>query len=78
MFSINGMMLRTRRGREYVRQLPADRLLLETDLPPGRDVPMSAREILENLETTLEELRLIRGSDMRAVISDNSARVLSP
>ena len=78
MFSINGMMLRTRRGREYVRQLPADRLLLETDLPPGRDVPMSAREILENLETTLEELRLIRGSDMRAVICDNSARVLSP
>ncbi len=78
MFSINGMMLRTRRGREYARQIPADRLLLETDLPPGRDVPMTAREILEDLEITLEELRLIRGADMRALICGNSARLLCP
>ena len=76
MFSVNGMMLGTRRGREYARQIPADRLLLETDLPPGRDVPMTAREILDNLESTLEELRLIRGADMRAVICGNSARLL--
>ncbi len=77
MFSINDMMLRTRRGREYVRQIPADRLLLETDLPPGRDVPFTAREILTELENTLEEVNLIRGAEMRSVICDNSDRIIN-
>ena len=76
MFSVNGMMLRTRRGREYVRQLPSDRLLLETDLPPGRDVVFSARQILDELENTLGTLKNIRGTDMREIICANSARVL--
>lgn len=76
MFSVNGMMLRTRRGREYVRQLPSDRLLLETDLPPGRDVVFSARQILDELENTLGTLKNIRGTDMRPAVIANSARVL--
>ncbi len=72
MFSVNEMMLITRRGREYARQLPSDRLLVETDLPPGQDVLFSAREIADSLERTLEKLSVIRGVDMRAVVSDNS------
>lgn len=32
-FSINSFMLNTKRGREYARAIPADRLLVETDLP---------------------------------------------
>ena len=77
MFSVNGMMLRTRRGREYARQLPAARLLLETDLPPGSDVPFTAGEIADSLEETLSELNAVRGADMRAVIVRNSASLLS-
>lgn len=61
-FSVNEMMLRTRRGREYVRQLPAGRLLLETDLPPGEDVPFAAAEIWGSLKRTAEQLATIRGT----------------
>ena len=76
MFSINEMMLRTRRGREYARQLPADRLLLETDLPPGTNAAMSAADIVASLEGTLERLRDIRGTDVQPLTCENSMRVL--
>ena len=76
MFSVNEMMLRTRRGREYVRQLPADRLLLETDLPPGQNVIYPAENILLSLNNTLSELQLIRGLDMSRIMGENSERIL--
>ena len=76
-FSINEMMLRTRRGREYARQLPADRLLLETDLPPGENVPFVATEIIAQLERTIEQLGTIRGTDIKALACDNSERLLA-
>ncbi|MDI9591275.1 MAG: TatD family hydrolase [Acidobacteriota bacterium] len=75
-FSVNEMMLRTRRGREYARQLPAERLLLETDLPPGEDASCTARDILASLERTAGQLGTIRGTDMRAVTRDNAERLL--
>ncbi len=76
-FSINEMMLRTRRGREYARQMPADRLLLETDLPPVEDVPFSATEIVAQLERTLDELSAIRCCDVRGLTCMNTERLLS-
>lgn len=76
MFSVNEMMLNSRRGREYARQIPANRLLLETDLPPGEDIPFSAAEIAASLERTLAKLRMIRGTDMRSQIEANSAKIL--
>lgn len=75
-FSINEMMLRTRRGREYARQLPAERLLLETDLPPGEDVPFSAKKIVASLERTIEQLKTIRREDVRALTCENSQMLL--
>ena len=76
MFSINSMMLNTRRGREYARQLPADRLLLETDLPPGRDILFPAAKITEDLESTLTALELIRGSTLRDILLKNTENLL--
>ena len=79
-FSINEMMLRTRRGREYARQLPADRLLLETDLPPGEDVEFTAAQIHDSLMRTAEQVAQIRGiavANVLAVTRDNSASLLS-
>ena len=78
-FSINEMMLRTRRGREYARQVPAGRLLLETDLPPGEGVPFEAGEIVASLERTIETLAQIRGvaqADVTALTRDNSLTLL--
>lgn len=39
LFSVNERMAHSRRGREYIRQLPTTRLLLETDAPTNQDSP---------------------------------------
>ena len=75
-FSINEMMLATRRGREYARQVPENRLLIETDLPPGEGVDYAAREIVDSVERTLAALREIRGKDVRDSVARNSAALL--
>ena len=77
LFSVNEMMLRTRRGREYARQLPPKCLLIETDFPPGQDVPFSASEITASMERTLCELKIIRGMDMREIICSNSGKIIN-
>ena len=77
--SVNEMMLRTRRGREYARQLPAERLLLETDLPPGEDVDFSAQEIRAQLERTVECIARIRDASLQEIAhltSENANRIL--
>lgn len=75
-FSINEMMLRTRRGREYARQIPEGQLLTETDLPPEEDKPFSAEEIAASLERTLSQLETIRGKDVRGIAARNAAGLL--
>ncbi len=49
-FSVNERMLATKRGREYARQIPLDRLLLETDLPKQVSADTSAASIRTSLE----------------------------
>lgn len=63
LFSISERMLATRRGREYARRIPLDRLLLETDLPVQLDKPCTADQIEASLMRALHELALIRGTD---------------
>ena len=63
LFSISERMLATRRGREYARQIPLDRLLLETDLPEQLDKPCSADQIEASLMRALYELAHLRGAD---------------
>lgn len=75
-FSVNEMMLRTRRGREYARQIPEDKLLLETDLPPEEGAPFSVDEISASLERTLSVLEGIRGKDVRASTARNACALL--
>ena len=36
-FSVNAFMLDSKRGREYAKAIPAEQLLVETDLPEGSD-----------------------------------------
>ena len=75
-FSINEMMLATRRGREYARQLPLDKLLLETDLPPQQDAPFSAEAIISSLERTVEQLVAIKKADVRSITTQNALELL--
>ena len=59
-FSIGEHMLSTRRGREYARQIPEGRFLLETDLPPEPNWQCPAEELRRSLEFTRGALGQIR------------------
>ena len=63
LFSISERMLATRRGREYARQIPLDRLLLESGLPEQLDKPCTADQIEASLMRALHELTRIRRTD---------------
>ena len=75
LFSLGRASLNTRRGREYVRQIPAQRLLVETDLPEqGQpyEVELAQRE-LRGVVAQMEELK---GCALREQIGATSRRVL--
>ena len=71
-------MLRTRRGREYARQLPLKRLLTETDLPAEDQTGLSADMVDGAILQTLAELSRIRGADVTDAVGQNSEQLLSP
>ena len=60
-------MLATKRGRSYARSLPAERLLLETDLPdePGDRLELGTWQA--DLEKTLARLAELRGLAVEAM-----------
>lgn len=61
-FSVGERMLATRRGREYARQVPADRLLFETDLPEAPDQEISAADIAASLGRAAAQVEAVRGN----------------
>lgn len=77
-FSVGPRMLSTRRGREYARQLPLDRLLLETDLPGSTEEgrALDPLEIPRQLHRALGMLGEIRGEDVAASVAETSAGIL--
>ena len=78
-FSINKRMLASKKGREYARQIPGDRLLLETDAPPELVAPYSVSAIETSLETVLNHLADLRDEDrdeLATRIAEASCRLL--
>lgn len=75
MFSIGPRQLATKRGREYARQLPAQRILLETDADGSK--PFTADDWETTLESALATLNEIKGFDMRDTITENFDRIMS-
>lgn len=78
-FSVGTYMLETRRGREYARIIPTDRLLLETDAPSRPGKLWSAGMWEEQLRLGLRELARIRQSDPEELaerLADASGRLL--
>lgn len=66
-FSVSEHMLKSKRGREYARQLPEGRLLLETDAPPGLDAPYSADALEASLTRALATIAEIRRAPQDAL-----------
>lgn len=63
LFSVGRRMLSTKRGREYARIIPEERLLVESDLPAAPGESTSACDVKHDLELVIDELARIRGAD---------------
>lgn len=77
--SVSERMLASKRGREYARQMPLDRLHLETDAPPRLDEAYPAEELERSLSRSLDALARIRGAEreeLAAHIAQTSSRLL--
>ena len=67
LFSVNERMLKTKRGRAYVRAIPEGRLLLETDFPGKPGTAALASDVALRLERTMSLLAEARGADERSL-----------
>ena len=68
-FSINERMLATKRGREYARQIPLDRLLLETDAPTEENEDTTAQSLVESLTSVSKSIATLKNCDARRIES---------
>ena len=77
-FSINERMLATKRGREYARQIPLNRLLLETDAPAEPDAKTSAWQLVDSLIRTSEIISTLKdcaAESVKSVVLENSRSI---
>ncbi len=75
-FSFGERSLATARGREYVRLVPAERLLTETDLPAAPGDAGGAASLVDSLGRALDGLAHARGSDVRPLVAQNARALL--
>ena len=68
-FSVNDRMLATKRGREYARQIPLDRLLLETDAPAEPSTETSAQSLIKSLTRTSMRIASLKNCDVQHIES---------
>lgn len=68
-FSVNERMLATKRGREYARQIPLDRLLLETDAPAEPNTETSAQSLIKSLARTSMRIASLKNCDAKRIES---------
>lgn len=68
-FSVNERMLASKRGREYARQIPLDRLLLETDSPAEPNTETSAQSLIRSLTRTSIRIASLKNCDAKHIES---------
>lgn len=68
-FSVNERMLATKRGREYARQIPLDRLLLETDAPAQPQADTSAQQLVTSLKSVSRHIAELKNRSVEGVES---------
>ena len=69
------MSLKTKRGREYAKVYPKDKLLTETDLPFSDQTNIDATDIVNSLKRALNGLREARGYSVQTEVMANAASV---
>ena len=73
-FSINRKMLVTKSGRELVKAIPIDRMLLETDAPFTMKFDSTVGLKAELLKL-VDDISAIRAKDLSAQIEENSIQI---
>ncbi|MBK0347658.1 TatD family hydrolase [Aerococcaceae bacterium zg-ZJ1578] len=74
--SIHPNMLHTKKGRAYIKQVPINRLLLETDLPkPEQDTNEIVTQYQQVINQLLEQLTELLGVDVRPIFLENQAQL---
>ncbi len=77
--SIHPQMLKSKKGRAYVKQVPEDRVLIESDLPssnPNASVMNALAEILiEDLTQTVTAISVLRQQPFLPIILKNQDRL---
>lgn len=68
-FSVNERMLASKRGREYARQIPLDRLLLETDAPAEANTETSAQSLIKSLTRTSMRIASLKNCSAKHIES---------
>lgn len=74
-FSVGEMSLKTKRGREYAKVYPKDKLLTETDLPSSDQTNISSADIVDSLKRALSGLSKARGYSVQSEVMANAAGV---
>lgn len=74
-FSVGKMSLKTKRGREYAKVYPKDKLLTETDLPSSDHTDISSADIVDSLKRALSGLSEARGYSVQTEVMANAAGV---
>ena len=74
-FSVGELSLKTKRGREYAKVYPKDKLLTETDLPSSDHTDISAADIVDSLKRALSGLSEARGYSVQTEVMANAADV---
>ena len=74
-FSIGEMSLKTKRGREYAKVYPKDKLLAETDLPSSDQANIGSADIVDSLKRALSGLSEARGYSVQSEVMANAAGV---
>ena len=74
-FSVGEMSLKTKRGREYAKVYPKDKLLTETDLPSSNHTDISSADIVDSLKRALSGLSEARGYSVQSEVMANAVGV---
>lgn len=73
-FSINPRMLRTKSGIEIIKNIPLNRILIETDAPFAVNV-ISVNDIEQKLSQLVTDISKIMGYDVREILENNARQV---
>ena len=74
-FSVNSQMVKTNKGQKLIRNIPAEKILLETDAPFAKRIT-SIQALKNELLDLTNAISTIRGEDVKKYIEHNTMEVL--